>query len=98
MGRYSTGRVGDLIERYSEISHRRNYGLLHAELIDLDRALALLKKNEPKAYKIVLLVGLLGLDIRSAGTVTGTPIKTLHRIYQHAITTLTNYLNTGRRN
>ncbi len=97
MGRYSEARVRSLIDRYPEVTHRRTYGLLHAELIDLDRAVVLLARLQPKAFAIVYLCGLMGLDMRTAGTLTGTPLKTVHRLYQHAITTITAYLNTGRR-
>lgn len=96
-GRYSEKRVRDLIERYPEITYKRTYGLLHAELIDIDRAVALLKKLQPKAYEAIFVCGLLGFDFREAGTILSTPMKTLHRRYNHAIVTINAYLNTGRR-
>lgn len=96
-GRYSEKRVRNLIERYPDITYKRTYGLLHAELIDIDRAVKLLGKLQPEAYKAVLLCGLLGFDLRTAGTLLSTPIKTLQRRYNHGIVTLNAYLNTGRR-
>lgn len=86
-----------LVERYPDITHNRTYGYLHAELIDIDRAIKLLGKLQPKAYEAVLLCGLLGMDLRQAGTLTGTPLKTMSRRYNHAISVITAYLNTGRK-
>ena len=86
------------MENYERDSHRRRFDLLHAKLMDIDRALQLLRTLQPKAYIAVLLVGLAGLDLRTSGNLAGVPFKTMSRRYEHALTTMTHYLNTGRRN
>lgn len=85
-----------LVERYEDITHRRNFDYLHAKLIDIDRALRLLRYLQPKAYEAVLLVGLVGLDVRSAGALVNTSKDTMHRRYVHALKVMTSYLNLGR--
>lgn len=87
-----------LVERYEDITQKRTFNLLHAELIDLDRALLLLRELQPKAYLAVLLCGLYGLDERTAGTLVGISQPAMHKRYVHAIKTMTGYLNLGRKN
>lgn len=86
------------MENYERDSHRRRFDLLHAKLMDIDRALQLLRTLQPKAYLAVLLVGLAGIDQRTAGTLLKVDQRTAGRRYEHALTTMTHYLNTGRRN
>lgn len=86
------------MENYQRDSHRRKFDLLHAKLMDIDHALRLLRYLQPKAYLAVLLVGLAGLDSRTAGKLAGFSHVTMQHRYEHAITTMTLYLNTGRRN
>jgi DNA-directed RNA polymerase specialized sigma24 family protein len=98
LGRYTEREVRYLVEWYAENTYRRKYDINHAKLMDIDRALSLLRTLQPKAYAAVLLVGLLGIDVRTAGMLTGTARSTMQRRYTHALTTMTTYLNVGRKN
>lgn len=94
---YTLNEVRYLVENYERDSHRRKFDLLHAKLIDIDRALTLLRFLQVKAYIAVLLVGLAGVDSRTAGVLAGYSHSTMQRRYEHALVTMTNYLNAGRR-
>lgn len=94
---YTVNEVRYLVENYERDSHRRKFDLLHAKLIDIDRALCLLRYLQPKAYIAVLLVGLAGVDSRTAGVLAGFSHQTMLTRYEHALNTMTNYLNAGRR-
>jgi len=65
--------------------------------MDIDRALALLRQLQFKAYTAVMLVGILGYDERTVGVLLGVNQSTVNRRYRHAVTTMTDYLNIGRR-
>ena len=95
--RYTVNEVRYLVENYERDTHRRRFNLLHAKLIDIDRALLLLRTLQPKAYLAVLLVGLVGIDQRTAGKLLKVDHRTTGRRYEHALTTMTHYLNTGRK-
>lgn len=59
-------------------------------LWDLDTAI---RKMPPKEYQALLLVGLVGLDVRTAGTALGCSHTTAWRRYQRGIEWIVNYLN-----
>lgn len=98
LGQYTQREVKYLVDWYAENTYRRKYDLLHAKLIDIDRALKLLQTLQPKAYAAVLLVGIAGFDIRTAGALLGISKSAVQRRYIHALNTMANYLNVGRKN
>lgn len=80
------------------MTHRRRFDLVHAQLMDIDRAMALLRRLQPKAYEAATLVGILGYSTRTAAALAGVSSpQTMSNRYRHAITTMTDYLNLGRR-
>lgn len=80
------------------MTHRRRFDLVHAQLMDIDRALALLRRLQPKAYEAAVLVGILEFNTRTAAALAGVKSHvTMQNRYRHAITTMTDYLNLGRR-
>ena len=95
---YTLNEVRYIVENYERDNHRRKFDLLHAKLMDIDRALRLLRTLQPKAYAAVLLIGLAGVDSRTAGVLIGVHHSTMLRRYEHALNTMTNYLNAGRKN
>ena len=59
-------------------------------LWDLDTAI---RRMPPKEYQAVLLVGLIGLDVRTVGKALDCSHTTAWRRYQRGIEWIVNYLN-----
>lgn len=81
-----------LIEEYEELDALRSRSFFHVRLMDIDRALNMLRTKEKQA---VLLCGIVGLTERTAGVLIGVNQSTMHRRYQSGLASLARYLNSG---
>lgn len=90
---YSVDEIEALIELRSELDPSAMKLAWLVRLWDLDVAI---QNLPPKEYQATLLVGLIGLDIRTAGTALGCNHTTAWRRYQRGIEYIVNYLN-GRK-
>lgn len=87
---YSLEEVEALVEGYAELDPLRVRLWILVRLCDLDLAM---RRLSPTHYKAVLLVGLLGVDIRTAGSELGVSHVTVWRQYKRGLERLTNLLN-----
>lgn len=90
---YTLDEVEALVEGYAELRYKRSALWLLVRLADLDMSLKLLP---PKEYQAVLLIGLLGLDTRWAGSELGVSHDTMWRRYRRGLEWLCNHLNGGK--
>lgn len=89
---YSVDEIEVLVEEHDAVSavcERMRTNWLVRRL-DLNIAI---RHMPPKEYQAVLLVGLIGLDIRSAGQHMGVSGTTMWRRYRRGLEWLNNYLN-----
>lgn len=88
---YSASEIEALVENYELLRCISRVPWL-VRKCDLDHAVRMLP---PKQYQAVLLVGLIGLDLRSAGTEMGVSHQTMWKRYRSGLEWITNYLNGG---
>lgn len=89
---YSVDEVEALIDYREEFEPTRFKLTWLVRFWDLDVAI---RNLPPKEYQAVLLVGLIGLDVRTAGTLLGCSHQTAWRRYQRGIEYIVIYLNGG---
>lgn len=87
---YSVDEVEALIEYRDELEPLKFQLTWLVRFWDLDVAI---RNLPPKEYQAVLLVGLIGLDVRTAGTLLGCSKTTAWERYQRGIKYIVNYLN-----
>lgn len=87
---YTTEEVEALIELKAELDPTAMKLAWLVRLWDLDTAI---RRMPPKEYQAMLLIGLIGIDTRTAGTALGTSNVTVWRRYQRGIEWIVNYLN-----
>lgn len=87
---YTAEEVEALIELKAELDPTAMRLAWLVRLWDLDTAI---RRMPPKEYQAVLLVGLIGVDTRTAGTALGVNFSTVWRRYQRGIEWIVNYLN-----
>jgi DNA-directed RNA polymerase specialized sigma24 family protein len=90
---YSLEEVEALIEGYADLEPVRYKLKWLVRLCDLDIAI---RQMPPKEYQAVLLVGLLGLSVRAAGSDMGVSPQKMWRRYRRGLEWLVNYLNGAR--
>lgn len=93
---YSRGSIQGLIVKYEELTHRRNFNLLHAQLMDIDQGMETLERLQPK-YWALLVLRKHGLTEREIAHLMGRSPALMHRHLERAILLLTQIINTGRR-
>lgn len=91
---YTLEEVEALIEGYEELQGVKHKAYVLVRLMDIDRALPLLTLKQRQA---VFLVGMLGMDTRSAGDVLGISHEAVLKRYRHGLVRLTEILNRGGR-
>lgn len=89
---YTLDEVEALVEQYEEFTGMRSWSFMHVRLIDLDRALAVLR---PKERQAVLLCGQMAMTTRTAATFVDASHQTMHRRYRRGIERIVSYLNGG---
>ena len=94
---YSTGEIRVLVEEYEELRERKETGsrgrlLILLKLADLDKAVRVLGRKE---YEAVLLCGILGLTMRTAGNLLDVSAQTMSNRYNRGLVSLARYLNGG---
>lgn len=87
---YNLDEVEALAEGYEELSVKRSKLWLLVRYCDFDTAI---KKMPQKYYEAVLLIGLIGLDTRTAGKLLGCANTTAWRRYQRGIEWLHKEIN-----
>ena len=87
---YNVDEIEALIELYSELDKTTLKLNWLVRLWDLDIAI---RNLSPKEHHAVLLVGLIGLDVRSAGRALGCSHDTAWRRYKRGLESITNFLN-----
>lgn len=95
VGLYSPAEVRHWIEDYEEVKERKGVrpgAPLHILccLADIERALKTLNRKE---YEAVLLCGLNGISMRTAGNLLGVSAMTMSRRYRSGLENVTTYLN-----
>lgn len=89
---YSVDEIEALVELRSELDPTWLKLAWLVRLWDLDTAI---RNLPPKEYQAVLLIGLIGIDIRTAGKALECSHTTAWRRYQRGIEYIVNYLNGG---
>jgi DNA-directed RNA polymerase specialized sigma24 family protein len=90
---YAEEEVRVLVEEYPELTHLRSRQWIGVRLMDLDKVLAQL----PPVYKeAVILCGIVGLTVRSAGVILGVSKDTVHRRYLRGLDEVVKRMN-GRK-
>lgn len=89
---YTVDEVEALVEGYSELAPVRHKLKWLVRLCDLDIAIRLMP---PKEHQAMLLIGLIGLDTRSAGEALGVSHTTAWKRYRRGLEWITLYLNGG---
>ena len=94
---YSSGEIRVLVEEYEELRESKDVGtrrqlLLLVKLADLDRAAKYLGRKE---WEAILLCGMIGLTMRTAGTLLGVSAQTMSNRYNRGLISLARYLNGG---
>lgn len=89
---YSEEELTVLIEDYEELGDSRSKAWIQVRLMDIDRAVAHLP---PKLKVAVLLCGIMGLTVRTAGKLVDVPTTTMYRRYVNGMSYLASYLNGG---
>ena len=94
---YSKGEIRVLVEEYEELREAKDTGtryqlLMLVKLADLDKALRFVGRKE---YEALLLCGMLGLTMRTAGTLLGVSAQTMSNRYNRGLISLARYLNGG---
>ncbi len=91
---YSQSEIRWLLEDYEELSGKADTAggrlLLLLKLADLHGAV---RKLSPTEQEAVVLCGILGLTMASAGQYAGKPTRTMHNHYTRAIQNLQKHLN-----
>ena len=86
-----------LVEEYEELREVKDTGSrgrLHilVKLADLDKAVRFLGRKE---YEAILLCGILGITMRTAGNMLGVSAQTMSNRYNRGLSSLARYLNGG---
>lgn len=89
---YSEEEILVLVNDYDELSYLRSKSWVQVRLMDIDRAFKALR---PKEREAVLLCGMVGLTVRSAGKLVGVDFTTMFRRYVRGLDYLARYLNGG---
>lgn len=89
---YTLDEVEALVGGYSELEPVRHKLKWLVRLCDIDTAI---RNMPPKEYQAVLLVGLIGVDTRTAGEALGVSHSTVWRRYQRGLDWIVSYLNGG---
>jgi DNA-directed RNA polymerase specialized sigma24 family protein len=91
---YSSNRVRWLVEDYEELCNIKDvHGFpldVLVQLCDLGRALPRLNKGE---REVLLVCGIAGVTVRTAGALLGADPVTTWRRYMRALEKLTTYMN-----
>lgn len=92
---YSPAEVRHWIEDYEEVREKKGVrpgAPLHILLclLDIERAMKTLNRKE---YEAVLLCGLNGIAMRTAGNLMGVSAMTMSRRYRSGLENITTYLN-----
>lgn len=87
---YTAEEVEALVELKAELDPAAMKLAWLVRLWDLDTAI---RRMPPKEYQAVLLIGLVGIDTRTAGNALGVSHMTVWRRYQRGIEWIVNYLN-----
>jgi DNA-directed RNA polymerase specialized sigma24 family protein len=89
---YSAEEIEAVVENYDELQYLRYKSWVQVRLMDIDMALRSLR---PKHYEAVLLCGMFGLTVRTAGILVGVSKDTMHRRYVRGLGDLARFLNGG---
>ena len=86
-----------LVEEYEELRDSKDTGsrrqlLVLLKLADLDKAVRFLGRKE---YEAILLCGMLGITMRTAGNMLGVSAQTMSNRYNRGLRSLARYLNGG---
>lgn len=87
---YSDDELEAVAEGYEELREHDNKAWIHVRLIDLERAMSRLSKEQQQA---VLLLGLMGYSSRAASPLLGVSHTTVAKRYLLGLDAMINYLN-----
>lgn len=93
MSQYTSKEVEVLVSEYQELCAVRHKSWIQVRLLDVERASKRLSKP---LFEAVILCGVHGLTMRTAGVLVGKDPATMLRRYMRGIDGIVTYLNGGK--